>query len=284
MKKFLLPSKKSSYPVQKHLLNTLAFILIVVLTLGYSLSNGVDSIKTQAASKKLIKKKVLFVGNSFTYKNDLPNMFKKLALSGGYNITIGSSTYGGYTLLQHSDADDEKGKITLSKITSKKWDYVVLQEQSQFPAYDNLREEMYEGARKLDKVIKDNESTPIFFMTWGYKNGDTYNSVDATKTFEGMQEQIQIGYETIADELSDQISPVGIAWLNAYQTYPNINLWAADNKHPSIAGTYLTACVMYETLLGKSPVGLEFTYKLSIEKAKALQEIAHNTCAAYIAE
>lgn len=281
MKKLLLFVCKVFYKVVKKWRHFMAFLLIVALSIGYCLSTVVPSKETQASTKKLIKKKVLFIGNSYTYKNDLPNIFKKLALSGGFNVTVESSAYAGYTLLQHSDENDEYGKVTLSKIKSKKWDYVILQEQSQCPAYDNLREQMYEGARKLDNVIKDNSSKTIFFMTWGYKFGDTDNLVESTQTYEGMQEQIQIGYETIAKELSARISPVGIAWLNSNQAYPNIKLWSSDNKHPSPAGSYLAACVMYEIILGKSPVDLKYNYNLSAKNAKILQKVAHNTCTTY---
>lgn len=253
--------------------------LILVLSLFIFGETSVLSKSGSTPTAKLIKKNVLFIGNSYTYVNNLPDIFKKLALSGGYDVTVDSSAFGGYTLLQHSDPADRYGKITLNKIKSKKWDFVILQEQSQHPAYANLRENMYAGARKLDKVIKSNNSKPVFLLTWGYKNGDKLNSnVESTQTFEGMQEQLNIGYEAISKELSDDISPVGIAWLNVKKKYPNINLWANDDSHPSKEGSYLAACVMYASLFKKSPVGLKYTFNIPVKTAALLQKAANDTC------
>lgn len=232
-----------------------------------------------SSTKNALKQiKILFIGNSFMYVNDMPSMFKKLAASGGYNIYIDKNLPGGYTFQRHADPTDKNGKITLSKIRNNKWNYVILQEQSQYPAYSNLREKMYDGARKLDKEIKKSGGKTVFLMTWGYKNGDSFNSdVEETQTFEGMQEQLQIGYTEIASELSAYLAPAGTAFLNAYESNKNTNLWSSDGKHPDIDGTYLSCCVLYSTIFKKSPVGLKYTANLSKEKATFLQKIAWQT-------
>jgi hypothetical protein len=226
--------------------------------------------------------KILFIGNSFTSVNDLPDVFKKLAASGGHNVLVDQVSQGGYTLEQYADPNDQYGKIAQQKIKSNNWDYVVLQEQSEIPAYDNSREGMYEGARALDKLIKSNHSKTMFFLTWGYKNGDTLNvPVQATQTFEGMQQQLDIGYTNIANELNAQIAPVGIAWLNAKSRNNTIDLWQDDHKHPNINGTYLSACVFYATIFNGSPAGLKYTAGIDHTLAKYLQDTAYLTCLDY---
>lgn len=250
-------------------------LICIFLSLVILMTTSVTSFAEKVKKPDL---RVLFIGNSFTFVNDLPDMVKKLAASGGYNIIVDRVSHSGYSLKQFANPKNKYGKIVREKIENSKWDYVVLQEQSQIPAYDDLREGMYKSARTLDYIIKRNGSKTIFFMTWGYKNGDALNSnTEACQTFEGMQEQLEIGYTQVANELNDKISPVGIAWLNTETKDKTIDLWKSDNKHPSTLGTYLSACVFYSTLLKKSPSGLKYTAGINRTQANLLQDTAYST-------
>src|ERR1041385_4583116 len=83
--------------------------------------------------------RVLFIGNSYTFVNDLPNTFAKLAKAGGHKVEVGMAAQGGWTLSQHLQSSE-----TLSALNSKNWNYVVLQEQSQIPSVEQSRtQEMY---------------------------------------------------------------------------------------------------------------------------------------------
>jgi len=138
---------------------------------------------------------------------------------------------------------------------------------------------MYRGARILNEAIRKSSAKTVFYMTWGYRNGDTLNNgVSKTNTFDGMQEELRIGYTAIAEELSATVCPVGIAWLNAVHQDPKINLWAGDNKHPSREGTYLAACAFYATLFSESPVGLKSIDDIDGKTALFLQQVAAKTC------
>ena len=208
-------------------------------------------------------------------------MFQQLAASGSKTLYVDQVSPGGWSLLQHAD----KNSAALAKIMSSHWDFVVLQEQSQIPAYENLRPGMYRGARILDETIRKSSAKTVFFLTWGYRNGDAMNAgVGKATTFEGMQEELRIGYTTIASELSATTCPVGIAWMNALHQDPKINLWAGDNKHPSREGTYLASCAFYATLLGESPVGLKFTDGINANTARFLQQVAAKTCLKIVAK
>src|SRR5438034_11816170 len=79
--------------------------------------------------------RVLFIGNSYTYVNDLPAMFAGLAQSGGHRVETGMVAVGGSTLGEHAAS-----VATAAKLTSARWDLVVLQEQSQIPSVDQLRQ------------------------------------------------------------------------------------------------------------------------------------------------
>jgi hypothetical protein len=89
-----------------------------------------------------------------------------------------------------------------------------------------------------------------------------------------MQAQVQAGYMEIADELDAIVAPAGIAWQNSLAQEPGPDLWQGDGIHPSVAGTYLSACVFYAVIFQQSPEGLPYRAGLTIETARLLQQVA----------
>ncbi len=220
--------------------------LLLLAVLGWSGSHA-DAEESQ---------QVLFIGNSYTYQNDLPGMLAALGKAGGHPFVVDKSVAGGFTLEQHW-----RQEKALAKIQSRKWDYVVLQEQSQLPFVDPDR--MHKFARLLDAEIEKQGAQTVFFLTWARQNSPD------------KQEAINQGYQTIAKDLDAQVSPVGIAWQQALAADDELALYKSDKSHPTKAGTYLAACVFYATLTGESPVSLPGRIGgLSDEAAKLLQETA----------
>lgn len=222
------------------------------------------------------KLEVLFLGNSYTYVNDLPNLIKQVALSKGDTLVTDQNTPGGYTLQLHStDA------TSVSKINSAPWDYVVLQEQSQLPAFppSQVAAEVYPFADSLNKYIKKNDSCTktIFFMTWGRKNGDAGNCAfyPPICTYEGMQASLRQSYLQMGQTLNAMVSPVGVVWKRVRSEGDSINLYSPDESHPSLAGSYLAACTFYATLFQKSPVGGYVPNGLNPATAMHLQQYAN---------
>jgi hypothetical protein len=212
---------------------------------------------------------ILFIGNSYTSVNDLPATFTKLADSGGHRVDAQMIAPGGQTLAQHAASVD-----TLDKLNSSKWDYVVLQEQSQISASPSIRnDQMYPAARTLVKKIRDAGATPVLFSTWAHKDGWPENGLNS----EGMQYEINVAYLGIAQELNVPVSPVGEAWFTTSRQHPEIVLWQADGSHPTEEGTYLAAAVFYAVIFRASPEGLNYTSSLSKETAQILQAIAAKT-------
>jgi hypothetical protein len=211
--------------------------------------------------------RILFIGNSYTSVNNLPGTFAKLAKSGGHSVETEMAAPGGWTLSDHAASPD-----TLTKLTSKKWDYVVLQEQSQIPAIEPFRVQgMYPASRQLVSKILEAEADPVFFLTWAHRDGMPDNGMP---DYETMQAQIDFGYLQIAQELNARVAPAGIAWLLAREQNPQRNLWQDDGSHPNITGTYLAACVFYAVIFRQSPVGLKFTAGLPEETARQMQTTA----------
>jgi hypothetical protein len=145
--------------------------------------------------------KILFIGNSYTYTNNLPQILVDLSESGGKKIIVDRNTIPGYTLEQHCT-----NSTSISKISEKKWDFIVLQEQSQIPVIEFHRyNSMYPAARSLDLLITEQHSNTVFFMTWGrkYKSQHFRNGYSSPefRDFYHMQDSLHSAYTEIADEL-----------------------------------------------------------------------------------
>lgn len=218
---------------------------------------------------------VLWIGNSYTYGNDLPTTFANLAESLGDTVNHDQSTQGGATLEGHST-----NNTTLNKIASNDWDFVVIQEQSQRPSFPDwqVAQETYPFAEILVDSIRSNYAcaTPVFFMTWGRKYGDQQNCANwpPVCTFSGMQERLRESYLEMAMDNDANCSPVGAAWALSWMTDSTINLWNNDNSHPNVYGTYLAACTFYATIFESDPAGAWHPGSISAAEASYLQGIA----------
>ncbi len=185
------------------------------------------------------EKRVLFIGNSYIYFNDMPKVLKKLSMSAGSTVKIETEevTNGGFTLEKHW----KSGKA-LKAIKNGNWDYVILQEQSTRPLTDPGI--MFEFARKFHSEIKMAGAETIFLMTWARKNKPS------------MINGLKDAYESIGDELNACVAPAGPAWRKCGRQYPEIELFKPDGSHPNSKGTYLTACILYSVITGNSPEGM----------------------------
>jgi len=225
------------------------------------------------------KKRILFIGNSYIYVNDLPTTLYNLALSLGDTLEFDSNTIGGSTLNYHStDA------VSQAKIKQGNWDYIVLQEQSQMPAFDpsQVATDTYPYAKKLcDTIHAYNPCGEVlFYMTWGRKNGDASNcaAYPPICTYTGMQQRLRESYVEMADSNHASVSPVGVAWKTCRTSNPLIELYQSDESHPSVFGTYLIANTFYSTIFHQSSVGASFISSgISSADATTLQTIASNT-------
>ena len=220
------------------------------------------------ANGQSIKRRALFIGNSYTSVNNLPQMVADVAASVDDTLLFDSSTPGGYTLQGHSS-----NATSLSKIALGNWDYVVLQEQSQFPSFpiSQVETEVFPFAHILDSLINAKNSCveTVFYLTWGRKNGDASNcaSWPPVCTYSGMDSLLNMRYRMMADSNKAILSPVGAVWKYIRQNFPSIELYQSDESHPSIAGTYAAACSFYATLFRKDPTAITFNSTLSAKDA-----------------
>jgi hypothetical protein len=215
--------------------------------------------------------RVLFVGNSFTFRNALAAMVHDLAVydRGGPRLFAVEYAAPGWTL---EDAASSHGLRQL--LDDVPWDVVVLQEQSQLLSFPSAewQDETYPFARTLHDRIASDGARTLLFMTWGYRLGDRHNLPD--DTFLAMQERLAQGYSELAAELPASVAPVGSAWAEALRERPGLDLWDSDGRHPNVAGSYLAACVFYKVLTGRDPSRSRFTAGLQSGEAHFLQQIA----------
>lgn len=218
--------------------------------------------------------RVLFLGNSYTRYNDMPNLFKGLAEEAGHSVFVDHLAPGGYSLTQHST-----NTTTLAKIAEGGWDRVFLQEQSTSPVIDFTREnEFYPAARTLDSLIVDSGSQTGFYMTWGRELGGQWciggHCSPNFPDYFAMQATLTDAYTAIAEETGALLIPVGVAWSMALQQDILLPLWSPDRSHPSLEGSYLTACVFFAFLFSESPEGLAFYGGLDPARALFYQQVA----------
>jgi len=214
--------------------------------------------------------RVLFIGNSYTFYNNLPGMVQQLAASGARPIEAHTVAYGGATLEVHWTRGEGPGRIR-----NEDWDYVVLQEQSTRPITNP--EPFFRYARLFDEAIRRQGAKTVFYMTW------------ARQREPDNQAALTSAYDSIGRELGAMVVPVGEAWRTARTEAGDLGLFDADGSHPNPTGSYLAACVFYATLLGTDPSGASGAIRdpetgaelanLSAEAAARLQGIAWGAAA-----
>jgi len=213
---------------------------------------------------------ILFLGNSYTFTNNLPEILVDLAQAGGHDLQATMLAQGGLTLEKHAASNE-----TLEQVKQPIWDFVVLQEQSVLPSNPSEREQsMYPAVRLLNTEIVAAGAEPILFMTWGRRDGLPQSGFG---DFSAMQSELANGFLEIANELDMIVAPVGEAWQSAILQDAQLDLWQTDGSHPSLAGSYLAACVFYAVVYQESPQGLAVVAGLDEQVGSQLQSFAAQT-------
>lgn len=232
--------------MRKNLLSFILFLFVGILVFGQD------------------QKKVLFLGNSYTAANNLPEMVSQMAASTNNTLEYDSNTPGGFRFLNHANDG-----VSLGKIQSEAWNFVVLQGQSQETAFpeNQLQSEIYPYVESLVQAIRENDecSVPLFYMTWGRKNGDPINCqyVPWFCTYEEMDDVIQETYLFMAQENQAKVSPVAKVWRFLRENNSEIELYTSDESHPSLEGSYAAAAAFYSMIFKKDPTEIEWNSSLS---------------------
>jgi hypothetical protein len=219
--------------------------------------------------------RVLFIGNSYTYVNSLPDLISSMYAASGEEFEYAMSAPGGCTFQQHCT-------VSLPYIQQGSWDYVVLQEQSQLPSFpDNqFMQESYPYAAELCSLIRQYNPNAhiVFYMTWGRKNGDAQNCpyFPPLCTYEGMDSLLYARYMLMSADNHTCVSPVGAAWHSIREQHPEKELYQSDESHPSYFGSYVAACSFYTSLTGRDPLNIAWNGTLSDADALIAKNVVKN--------
>jgi len=217
--------------------------------------------------------RVLFIGNSYTYVNDLPGMVQSLARSAGKDLTCASVTSGGKSLAWHWYNPE-----TLDMIAAGGWDWVVLQDHSQQGV--EHPEQLTSAATRLAGRVREAGGMPMLYVTWTREH------------IPEMQETITDAYQRAAEQAQARLAPVGPAFALARAVHPDMPLYHDDRSHPSWLGSYVAACVFYAALFETTPVGLATAFPLQSgvkavvesEIAEVLQNVARDAMAQLLSQ
>lgn len=194
-------------------------------------------------------KKILFIGNSYTFFNNLPDMIRQMAESAGMKLEVSAVTSGGKTLEWHYYNPE-----TVQTVQRDQWDYVVMQEFSTRPLDEP--DKMYASGEALFNKTTSKNVQAVLYLTW------------ARKFLPETQRSITKAYVELARRINAQIFPAGPAWQAVMAKNPDIELYDPDLSHPSPLGSYLTACVFCSAILGLNPETL--TNKIRLLPGAAL--------------
>ena len=172
--------------------------------------------------------KVLFIGNSHTFVNDMPALFAEAVRRDNFRCDVVMCTGSGWHLSQHVKEPDIKFNILHGH-----YDYVVLQEYTHpfGPEAD-----MHKAVAKLGEWIKAAGATPVMYMTW------------AKKGHPEQQAELTNAYTACAQEINALLAPVGVEWWKRLTTNPELEMYRPDGEHASLQGSTLAASVVWKTI------------------------------------
>jgi hypothetical protein len=234
-----------------------------LLRTGLLLVAVISTTFATGAQSSSAPKKILFVGDSFTYaQNGIYTHFEKLVAAGGNTVATDKAVAGGAYLKRLWELQEP-----VKAINSGAFDVVVLQDDIPETNVDYFR--LY--ARMFVQEVRKNNARPILFMAWAYKRLGWIS-----------MREIAQAHRDLAKELNVEVAPVGLAWQEASRQRPDLDMYVSDREHPSIFGTYLATCVIYGAIYGKDPSGLNYLPAgITSEQAAFLQKVAWQTIQDY---
>jgi hypothetical protein len=224
--------------------------------------------------------KVLFIGNSFTFVEDVPGLVKGLSDKAGHPFSFFMHAPGGISVGDVGQGTDAhmNNPIVYDAIRASNWDFVVIQDNQGrfvdgggiFPSPNASK--VIEGHLKLRDSIRRYLpcARTLWFSGWAWKDGYT-----GLGTGEDLIRNIYENYRVLNDTAHEIIVPIGSAWLYAMQALPAVDLWSADRAHQSLAGSYVTASTIYSSIFRKDPENIPFDGGLDTAVARQLRKLGY---------
>jgi len=230
-------------------------------------------------------KSEIFIGNSFFYYNNgMPDHLSQLERAADPDhkpdyratmVTIGGSGLNWHDVESYfrpnaigSYSFDDHNNIVFDK-PGRLFDVAVMMDCSQCPIHPGLKAAFTEFAKKDSDIVRAHGARPVFFMSWAYADRPE------------MTAQLAEAYTVAGNDNNALVIPAGLAFARALRRQPELNLYAVDKRHPSLAGTYLAACTAFAALTGRSPVGNSYLAGIDEPTAQLLQKVAWETAQEY---
>jgi PKD repeat protein len=263
MKVTIISFKQHCFKIAKRQINLFEVKLLLFMTIIVGSST---SLKAQINPLK-----VLFIGNSITYFNDMPQLFESMAEDQGHEVEVSMYAPGGTGFVHHYI---DPNVHTL--LSSTVWDIVVLQPGSgesagaSYPVSTTIQR----GQIILDSIYANSPCAKVYLYQIPY---GVVSPSDYANYF-SVQDLIIDNLHEMADALELQLIPAGASARSYYGTYENIYLHNTYNDiHPSLAGSFLTAATAYSSIFQDSITDCNFTSTIPQDSAQNLFAIAENT-------
>ena len=182
--------------------------------------------------------RVLIIGNSFTFFNDLPSL-----LAADLGTKVYSETKESAHLSEHLNGETEQGASTLARLDDGHWDYVVIQEMSSMPIDD--KDQYLQDLSTLVDLIRERGAEPIIYGTWAYDTG-RWGAAARGMTVQEMHDALQASFQEASELTGAPIANVGQAFADAGF---DASLYDEDGKHPSLKGSQLAADIIAEVVM-----------------------------------
>ena len=270
MKVTIVPFLQYCFMVVKKQFKLLAVKVLLFMMISIGLSTN--------SKAQINPLKVLFIGNSITYFNDMPLLFESIAENQGHEVEVSMYAPGGTGFVHHY-VDPNVHTLLSSTV----WDIVVLQPGSgesagaTYPVSTTIQR----GQIILDSIYAHSPCARVYLYQIPY---GVVSASDYANYF-SVQDLIIDNLHQMADAFELQLIPAGAAARTYYSTSPNIYLHNTYNDiHPSLAGSFLTAATAYSSIFQDSVTDCNFTSTLIQDSAQNLYTIAENTLLNHFSE
>ena len=193
-----------------------------------------------------MKKKILFIGNSYTYYHDMPErIFAPMAKEKGFDFEVQAVTHGGYKLEWFADPENEEGKRLREVVEGRHYDCIVLQDHS-LSTIENPGA-FFGGIRSMKALLEDKTDKFVLYGTWARKPGcDTLEQIGMTNP--EMTRHIAEAYDEAGQRFGMTVAHVGKAFAAYSAAHPDAELYFEDLHHSSVLGSTVAAQVLLEAI------------------------------------
>ncbi len=244
-------------------LSTGIVFLVIIITLFFSMNYS-----SKITDDPL---KILFIGNSYTFSNNLPLLVKKMGIENNkdFCIEIKAFTPAGAKLKDHLNSS-----CTVDTIRNGNWDIILVQGHSIEPLKNPIG--FTEAATDLIRIMNESGADVYLFETWSRQIGNPiYSEAWSGRNPDSMQKQLSMRYHRIAQNLDVTLIPIGSIWQQLIRERQEMELYSIDGSHPTQIGTYLTACIIYRYIFNEDPRNINYVPPAIKEtEAKILRQYA----------